>query len=122
MHLVSETSNLDGENNLKQRCVPQMMLSKQQNFQPKAFVSHIECEAPTTKIYQFHGAIVNPDGLRVPVGRENLLLRDCALKNTDFVEGIVVYAGHESKAMLNHGGPRYKRTQLEQAMNMDVVW
>ena len=117
-----ETSNLDGENNLKQRSAPQMMLSKQQNFQPKAFVSHVECEAPTTKIYQFHGAIVNPDGSRVPVGRENLLLRDCALKNTDFVEGIVVYAGHESKAMLNHGGPRYKRTQLEQAMNMDVVW
>ncbi|XP_045030963.1 phospholipid-transporting ATPase VD isoform X1 [Daphnia magna] len=117
-----ETSNLDGENNLKQRSVPKMMLSKQHHFQPKAFVSHIECEAPTTKIYQFHGAIVNPDGSRVPVGRENLLLRDCALKNTDFVEGIVVYAGHESKAMLNHGGPRYKRTQLEQAMNMDVVW
>ena len=99
-----------------------MMLTKQQHFEPKAFVSCIECEAPTTKIYQFHGAIVDPDGKRSPVGRENLLLRDCALKNTDFVEGIVVYAGHESKAMLNHGGPRYKRTQLEQAMNLDVVW
>jgi len=117
-----ETSNLDGENNLKQRSVPLKMLANQQSFQPKEFLSHIECEAPTTKIYQFHGAIVNPDGSRIPIGRENLLLRDCVLKNTDFVEGIVVYAGHESKAMLNHGGPRYKRTQLEQAMNLDVVW
>ena len=107
---------------MKQRTVPHMMLSKQQHFQPQAFVSRIECEAPTTKIYQFHGAIVNPDETRAPVGRENLLLRDCVLKNTDFIEGIVVYAGHESKAMLNHGGPRYKRTQLEQAMNLDVVW
>lgn len=113
---------MDGENNLKQRSVPQMMLAKQEHFEPKAFVSCVECEAPTTKIYQFHGAIIDPDGKRWPVGRENLLLRDCALKNTDFVEGIVVYAGHESKAMLNHGGPRYKRTQLEQAMNLDVVW
>jgi len=117
-----ETSNLDGENNLKQRTVPQMMLNKQDNFQPQKFLSHIECEAPTTKIYQFQGAIVDPDGKRSPVNRENLLLRDCVLKNTDFVEAIVVYAGHESKAMLNHGGPRYKRTQLEQVMNFDVVW
>ncbi len=66
--------------------------------------------------------MVDPDGKRWPVGRENLLLRDCVLKNTDFVEGIVLYAGHESKAMLNHGGPRYKRTQLERVMNFDVVW
>lgn len=44
---------------------------------------------------------------------ENLLLRECLLKNTDFIEGIVVYAGHETKAMLNNGGPRYKvNTQI----------
>ena len=109
-------SDLDGENNLKQRSVPQMMSAKQE--QPKAFVSCVECEAPTTKIYQFHSAII----CRWSVGRENLLLRNCATKNMYFVEGIVVYAGHESNAMLNHGGPRYKRTQLEQAMNLDVVW
>lgn len=44
----------------------------------------------------------------MPVSTENLLLRECVLKNTDFVEGIVIYAGHETKALLNNGGPRYK--------------
>lgn len=44
------------------------------------------------------------------------------LQNTDFIEGIVVYAGHETKAMLNNSGPRYKRSQLEQQMNYDVIW
>lgn len=57
---------------------------------------------------RFHGAVVHPDGGRVPVSTENLLLRECILKNTDFVEGIVIYAGHETKALLNNGGPRYK--------------
>lgn len=38
------------------------------------------------------------------------------------MEGVVVYAGHETKAMLNNSGPRYKRSQLEQKMNIDVVW
>ena len=51
-------------------------------------------------------------GERIPVGKDNLLLRECLLKNTDFVEGIVVYAGHESKALLNNGGPRYKRSKV----------
>ena len=38
-----------------------------------------------------------------------MLLRECVLKNTDYVEGIVIYTGEETKAMLNNGGPRYKR-------------
>lgn len=33
-----------------------------------------------------------------------------------------MYAGHETKAMLNNSGPRYKRSQLEQKMNIDVIW
>lgn len=43
-----------------------------------------------------------------------------SFQNTSYVEGIVVYAGHETKAMLNNSGPRYKRSQLEQKMNIDV--
>ena len=39
--------------------------------------------------------------------------RECLLKNTDYIEGLVVYAGHESKAMLNNKGPKYKRSKLE---------
>lgn len=66
---------------------------QQDAFMPSLFRSVVEVDAPTTKIYRFHGAIVHPTGERVPVGTENLLLRECVLKNTDFVEGIVVYAG-----------------------------
>jgi phospholipid-translocating ATPase len=31
-------------------------------------------------------------------------------------------SGHETKAMLNNGGPRYKRSRLERQMNTDVIW
>ena len=41
---------------------------------------------------------------------------------TNFTEGMVVYAGKESKAMLNNDGPRYKRSKLEMQMNRDVIW
>lgn len=100
-------------------------------------------DAPTTKIYRFHGSLVNPSGERVPLSTDNLLLRECVVKNTDFVEGIVVYAGkhlsvifvkfitrtkltlflgHETKALLNNGGPRYKRSGIERQMNRDIIW
>ena len=99
-----------------------MFLFQQSTFKPQDFRSSLECDLPTTKIYRFHGSIMHPWGERVPVGKDNLLLRECVLKNTDFVEGIVVYAGHESKAMLNNGGPRYKRSKLERQMNIEVIW
>ncbi|PSN32447.1 hypothetical protein C0J52_17592, partial [Blattella germanica] len=117
-----DTCNLDGETNLKQREVARGFEERQDVFEPCKFKSVVEVDNPTTKIYRFHGAIVHPSGERIPVGTENLLLRECVLKNTDFVEGIVVYAGHETKAMLNNGGPRYKRSNLERQMNLDVIW
>ena len=34
-----------------------------------------------------------PDGSRIAVGRSHLILRGCILRNTDYVMGVVVYAG-----------------------------
>ncbi|XP_018341958.1 PREDICTED: probable phospholipid-transporting ATPase VD isoform X1 [Trachymyrmex septentrionalis] len=117
-----DTCNLDGESNLKQRQIVRGFLDLQGTFQPSKFRSVVEVDQPSTRIYRFHGAVVHPNGGRVPVSTENLLLRECVLKNTDFVEGIVIYAGHETKALLNNGGPRYKRSRLERYMNRDVKW
>lgn len=101
-----------------------MMVFKLQQleFNPLKFKSSVEVERPSTKIYRFTGTMSHPNGSRVPLNSENLLLRECTIKNTDYVEGIVVYAGHETKAMLNNGGPRYKCSNLEKKMNTDVIW
>lgn len=117
-----DTCNLDGESNLKQRQVPFGFEKHHDLAVPDFFKSHIEVDPPTTKIYRFHGAIVHTSGERVLVDSDNLLLRECIVKNTDFVEGIVVYAGHDTKAMLNNNGPRYKRSTLEKKMNTDIMW
>jgi len=117
-----DTQNLDGETNLKQRERPRGLKQDTPSFSVPAFRCNLECDMPTTKIYRFHGSLTQPWGERIPVGKDNLLLRDCVLKNTDYIEGLVVYAGHESKAMLNNGGPRYKRSKLEKQINREVVW
>ena len=118
-----DTLNLDGETNLKQREIPRgLNIIQDGKFNPKDLLAELECDTPTTKIYRFHGNLRQPWGEIIPVGKDNLLLRECVVKNTDYVEGLVVYAGHESKAMLNNGGPRYKRSKLEKQINFDVIW
>ncbi|EEC05352.1 ATPase, putative, partial [Ixodes scapularis] len=121
-----ETANLDGETNLKQRQVAAKVEGfagkLSEVFHPLSFTSTVECDPPNCKIYRFHGFICHPSGEKVPVTSDNLLLRDCVLKNADYIEGVVLYAGFEAKAMLNNSGPRYKRSKLERFMNRDIIW
>ena len=54
----------------------------------------------------FNGFIRHFDGdeeKTVPVKIKNLLLRGCVIRNTDFIIGMVVYSGNQTKTMLNNG-------------------
>uniref|UniRef100_A0A663FGL4 Phospholipid-transporting ATPase n=1 Tax=Aquila chrysaetos chrysaetos TaxID=223781 RepID=A0A663FGL4_AQUCH len=117
-----ETANLDGETNLKQRQVVRRFLELDSEFDPLKFTSVIECEKPNNDLSRFQGYIVHKSGKKDGLFKENLLLRGCTIRNTEEVAGIVIYAGHETKALLNNNGPRYKRSKLERQMNADVLW
>uniref|UniRef100_A0A8C2H830 Phospholipid-transporting ATPase n=1 Tax=Cyprinus carpio TaxID=7962 RepID=A0A8C2H830_CYPCA len=117
-----ETANLDGETNLKQRQVVRDLPQQGSEFVPENYSSRIECENPNNDLRRFRGFMEHPGKVRVGLHSENLLLRSCTVRNTETVIGIVVYAGHETKAMQNNSGPRYKRSKLECRLNMDVLW
>lgn len=117
-----ETSGLDGESNLKQRQVVRGYAEQDSEIDPEKFSSRIECESPNNDLSRFRGFLEHSNKERVGLSKENLLLRGCTIRNTEAVVGIVVYAGHETKAMLNNSGPRYKRSKLERRANTDVLW
>ncbi|KAM6969564.1 phospholipid-transporting ATPase VD [Tautogolabrus adspersus] len=117
-----ETSNLDGETNLKQRQVVSDLPLQGADLTLENFKSRIECENPNNDLIRFRGYMEHPSGVRVGLHNSNLLLRSCTIRNTETVVGIVVYAGHETKAMMNNSGPRYKRSQLEKRLNTDILW
>ncbi|XP_059036218.1 phospholipid-transporting ATPase VA isoform X4 [Mustela lutreola] len=133
-----ETANLDGETNLKRRQVvrgfselvsdlilpgyPGHHVHRVSEFNPLMFTSVIECEKPNNDLTRFRGCMIHDNGKKAGLYKENLLLRGCTIRNTEAVVGIVIYAGHETKALLNNSGPRYKRSQLERQMNCDVLW
>ncbi|XP_053318224.1 phospholipid-transporting ATPase VB [Spea bombifrons] len=117
-----ETANLDGETNLKQRQVVRGFSNQESPFNPESFKNTIVCEAPNNNLNKFKGYVDQLSGQRTGFGNESLLLRGCTVRNTEEAIGVVVYAGHETKAMLNNSGPRYKRSKLERQMNISVFF
>ncbi|XP_037635140.1 probable phospholipid-transporting ATPase VB [Sebastes umbrosus] len=116
-----ETSNLDGESNLKQRRAMTGFCISDPEFEPESFNSLVVCEKPNNNLNHFKCYVEKPDKDKVGAGIESLLLRGCTVRNTHAV-GFVVYAGPETKAMLNNNGPRYKRSKLERKLNIDVIF
>ncbi|XP_062979348.1 phospholipid-transporting ATPase VB [Elgaria multicarinata webbii] len=117
-----ETANLDGETNLKQRQVVKGFANQNTVFEPEFFKNIIICEKPNKDLNRFKGYMEQPDLTRIGFNIESLLLRGCTVRNTEVTVGIVIYTGHETKAMLNNRGPRYKRSKIEQRMNMDILF
>ncbi|KAK5897198.1 hypothetical protein CesoFtcFv8_010282 [Champsocephalus esox] len=117
-----ETSNLDGETNLKPRRAVSGVCVSDPEFEPESFNSVVVCERPNNNLNHFKCYVEKPDEEKVGAGIESLLLRGCTVKNTDHAVGFVVYAGQETKSMLNNNGPRYKRSKLERKLNIDVIF
>ncbi|KAJ7536498.1 hypothetical protein O6H91_12G071800 [Diphasiastrum complanatum] len=114
-----QTINLDGESNLKTRYAHQSTMKKHPEHGPIS--GTLICERPNRNIYEF-SAYMNLDDDQLSLGPTNIILRGCVLKNTSWVIGVVIYAGQETKAMLNSSGAQSKRSRLEQQMNRETLW
>ncbi|KAE8209022.1 hypothetical protein CF327_g6946 [Tilletia walkeri] len=56
-----------------------------------------------------------------PVTINELLLRGSALRNTEWVIGLVLFTGEDTKIMLNSGETPSKRSKIEQETNFNVL-
>lgn len=114
-----QTMNLDGESNLKTRYARQETASV--DFDSGNISGLIRCEQPNRNIYDFT-ANMEFKGHKVPLSQSNIILRGCQLKNTEWAVGVVVYAGQETKAMMNSAESPSKRSKLETYMNRETLW
>ncbi|DBB09563.1 hypothetical protein WJX82_007159 [Trebouxia sp. C0006] len=115
-----ETANLDGETNLKLKYCYRgtKIVASAVDARTFAASSWVECEKPNERLYVFEGAVVKADGSRDALDVANLLLRGCTLRNTDWVIGLVLFAGLDTKIFRNRVRAPRKVTQLEQNMNV----
>uniref|UniRef100_A0A8D1C628 Phospholipid-transporting ATPase n=1 Tax=Sus scrofa TaxID=9823 RepID=A0A8D1C628_PIG len=94
-----ETSNLDGETNLKIRQGSNPILMD--TSQVQNLLSHNRNSQLDFCIY--------------------ILLRGAQLRNTQWVHGIVVYTGHDTKLMQNSTSPPLKLSNVERITNVQIL-
>lgn len=116
-----ETSNLDGETNLKiKQARPETQSSVSEHALASLSQSKIESEQPNSSLYTYEGALHLPQGV-VPLGIDQMLLRGTSLRNTAWINGVVVFTGHETKLMRNATATPIKRTAVEYLMDWQII-
>ena len=121
-----ETKNLDGETNLKPRKSVRATASIQseEDVERASFV--LDSEPPHANLYLYHGILRYKDPSSGEQKQESvtineLLLRGCAIRNTAWIIGLVVFTGADTKIMLNGGDTPSKRSKIEKETNFNVV-
>ncbi|RZC72006.1 hypothetical protein C5167_035157 [Papaver somniferum] len=111
-----ETMNLDGETNLKAKQSLGETSSLRDEYSFKKFKALIKCEDPNENLYSFVGSLYY-DGKQYPLSPQQILLRDSKLRNSEYVYGVVVFTGHDTKVMQNATEPPSKRSKVERKMD-----
>ncbi|XP_039110549.1 phospholipid-transporting ATPase IB-like isoform X1 [Hyaena hyaena] len=115
------TSNLDGETNLKIRQALLQTADMQTEKQLSSLSGKIECEGPNRHFDTFIGTLYLNGKSPVAVGPGQVLLRGTQLKNTQWVLGIVIYTGSETKFMQNSIKLPLKRSTVEKVTNVQIL-
>ena len=112
-----QTSNLDGETNIKEREVLMKIQkifckkkTKDEDYLENIFEGYdnqgkekcyIVVDQPNKNIYLINGKIVFNEKDKIFFDIKNTAIRGSILKNTNFIYGIVIYTGKETKIMKN---------------------
>ena len=133
-----QTSNLDGESSLKQR---EALIYTQKIFRNKNIPKDeynlkkifsnfkndkniencfIEVEQPNKNIYMIDGNITFNGNEKIFFDIKNTAIRGTRLKNTNFIYGIVIYTGKETKIMKNIINNKNKINYLDKIIDKIV--
>ncbi|CCE82262.1 Piso0_001979 [Millerozyma farinosa CBS 7064] len=119
-----ETANLDGETNLK---IKQAKAETSYLVNPRDLVTDLSSrevlsENPNSSLYTYEGVLKDFASYNdIPFTPEQFLLRGATLRNTQWIHGIVVFTGHETKLMRNATATPIKKTDVERIINLQII-
>ena len=123
-----QTTNLDGESNLKGRSSVGPTKDLRTPRSLGRWRGMVVCNAPDDNLERFDAQLF-PDASRshddnnaVPLTANNLLLQATNLRNTEWVYAIAVYTGNDSKFGHNKKVPTPKFTRTDDAINEFSVY
>ncbi|KAI9251699.1 hypothetical protein EDC94DRAFT_621844 [Helicostylum pulchrum] len=118
-----ETSNLDGEVNLK---IKQALPETAKNISPaqlSTLSGVVQSEQPNNRLYNYDGTLSPAvNGKKYPLDPGMLLLRGAQLRNTSWIYGLVVFTGHETKLMLNSSKKPTKLSNVTRITNRNILY
>ncbi|KAI1317165.1 hypothetical protein EDD11_008956 [Mortierella claussenii] len=121
-----ETSNLDGETNLKIKQALPETATMITPLDVSQLGGLIRSEQPNNSLYTFEGTLLmngtHGHPKEVPLDPTQVLLRGAQLRNTNWVYGVVIFTGHESKLMRNASATPIKRTSVEKMTNVQIIF
>ena len=125
-----ETSNLDGETNLKIKQAVGVTYSIKCGENGDEYPCQnelqfkLESEAPNERLNEWKGVLYFNNNKNDPVSVtiNQLLIRGCTLRNTDWIIGIVIYTGKESKLSLNNKESPLKRSHVDTLVDYAIYF
>ncbi|KAI9622322.1 hypothetical protein KEM48_007335 [Puccinia striiformis f. sp. tritici PST-130] len=121
-----ETSNLDGETNLK---IKQAHSATSHLTSPElasSITGQLRSEQPNNSLYTYEGTMTLETSMmpskQISISPDQMLLRGAQLRNTAWMYGLVVFTGHETKLMRNATATPIKRTAVERMVNVQIVF
>lgn len=115
-----ETANLDGETNLKIRKALEKTWDYLTPEKASEFKGEVQCEQPNNSLYTFTGNLIIQKQT-LPLTPNQVLLRGCSLRNTEYIVGAVLFSGHETKVMMNAMNVPSKRSTLERKLDRLIL-
>ncbi|KAL8613377.1 hypothetical protein ACOMHN_057097 [Nucella lapillus] len=116
-----ETAELDGETNLKVRqALEETAQMADDHAKMAAFDGEIISEPPNNRLAKFEGKM-HWQGKTYSLDNEKIMLRGCVLRNTEWCYGVVIFAGKDTKLMMNSGKTTFKRTNIDRFMNKLII-
>ncbi|TDH66655.1 hypothetical protein CCR75_008814 [Bremia lactucae] len=118
-----ETKSLDGETNLKLRQgleVTYPLLVTDASV--ATLVGTISCETPNNFIHRFSGSIALQDGTKEVISTNAIVLRGSTIRNTDYIYGVVVNTGPDTKIMRASSSEPMKWSNMEKRLNKQILY
>ncbi|XP_050400643.1 phospholipid-transporting ATPase ID isoform X2 [Patella vulgata] len=116
-----ETAELDGETNLKvKQAIDETAQLEDNHDLMSEFSAELLCEPPNNRLSKFDGKLTY-NRKEYSLDNEKVLLRGCILRNTAWCYGLVIFAGRDTKLMMNSGKTKFKRTHIDRLMNLLII-
>ncbi|KAG6650944.1 hypothetical protein CIPAW_06G078200 [Carya illinoinensis] len=116
----TETANLDGETNLKIRKAVERTWDYLTPEKASEFKGEVQCEQPNNSLYTFTGNLILQKQT-LPLTPNQIMLRGCSLRNTEYIVGAVIFTGHETKVMMNAMNVPSKRSTFERKLDKLIL-